>query len=268
MSIVNIIDDAFFNEEPDPITDYVSCIDLHRIPRTIPVWRVHEDRYVEYASLLALCVHFSGLSRHACSRLLASKVRVSHRRLEEYARWTGITDIVDAVWKGYGKLVAYTVYMYYPSHVTDRWTRHLEIRMYVSIPLHIEPRQGLTLIGYDVLIETAKMILEELGFARMMLEMADWDIGTDVKEGIEEIRYPKDVPDRYAPFAFNVRYTPIAKWWCNFARRASFDAAYFVVEDYRRHYTWMPEKYEWSPEDVRDLLSLIYLRIVNRLRYW
>jgi len=262
MSLIDKIDDIFFDVE-DPPTDYVACRDLSQIPRTVAVWRTHRNEYVEYASRLALCVHFSNLGLRKCSSLLHG----AYRRLENYAEYTGIVDYMDSVLKGFGKLVEFQVSFDYSPQNPKHKEVNGKISFYIAIPIHLEPAEAAAIIGEDLILDIAYRILE-----RILLGGGFADYTEFKYEGAREIDINiarNEIPVRYRPFTVKARFLPIADSWCNRITRASFDSAYFHYEDNRGH-EYYPEHTSIlaEPEEVLELVKPAYDAIVDALRYW
>jgi len=256
----------------DPLTDYVSCINLRAIPRTIPIWRVHEDRYVDLSSRLSVCVYQKNKLRE-CSTPLAERERVSLRRLEEYAEHVGIIDTEDGIWKGYGKLVEITIYLKYESERKRSWNRHYEIRLYISVPLNIVDYSKV--FSKSLILGVVRRIMEYIGYDIEFVNSLELDIEKVGKVGfrtremetsfIEE--FLGSIELSYIPTKTNLRYTPIGRVWCNGVIRCSYDSAYFIIHEYERGYTYRAESFFSLPE-VREFLNPLYERVFEVLKYW
>jgi len=268
----DVFQNIFFNSTEDPLTDYVSCKDLRAIPETIAVWRTHSDRYVELASKLSLCVHFTNLGVRRCSRPL----HTAYRRLENYAEYTGIIDKISRKYRGFGKLVEFRLTFEYPAE-RPSLSREGEIAIYVALPLHIDVREFAKEIE-DILIEVAKDILEELGMEFYVY--ADIYLKEPIYEGAREINMStaREIPKSYRPFTEHLVISPIGETWCNNIVRCSYDTAYFVLEEKTHGYFYSPVFMGFIPEVNREkrlnregVLSIvrpIYDRVVERERYW
>jgi len=296
IDFLNLIEDVFYSySEPDPLTDYVSCVNLDRVPRTIPIWRVHTDRYVYLASLLSLCVHYVGRLRY-CSELLAQRERVSYRRLEEYSEWVGIIDTADSVWKGFGKLWEITVYIKYTSSVKSSWDRHFEIRFYISAPLLWSKSDSVIHHNMEVVKEAVIRLLDFLGYHERFvyeIEMLIVEGSEEVKVGFEEIdsdkiysqrgEYLGEIPIQYRPFICNPRYLPVCEKWCNGKIRCSYDTAYWILHEYIKNRTYKPDRLpHWlmleriatgkpmhqTLEETREIVKPFYDAILQAYRYW
>jgi len=276
-SIKNIF--LTFNK-PDPLTDYVECIDLKSIPKDITIWRTHTDSYVDISSRLSLCAHYQNKLRE-CSIPLAKKYYVSYRRLEYYAEFTGQIDRPFKDWIGFGKIVEFTVYLKYESIKRASWSRHYEIRMYISAPL------GLTeyykVFDKKTIVKTAQNVLESLGLPYILIKSLEIVKEKDKsgaereKVGVREISsrvisfgegaYNKLIPREYIPYTFGFLYPNISEYWCNRIARGSYDSAYFIVYDYISDRIFFAEDY-FKPFEVKEILSLLYDKILEKYRYW
>jgi len=143
----------------ESLTQYVECMDLHScIYRA--TWKRHSDTRVELASRLAECIACSNASLRRCSR----RITRNYRRLEDYAKCTGIVERYGRKWIGYGKLVEYTIYFTYKPRSNERKklrnSRRIEVRVYIPVPLNF--------ISYHIL----------------------WDIALSVATDLMEVYYP------------------------------------------------------------------------------
>jgi len=252
----------------DPLTDYVKCINLSVIPRTIPIWRIHEDRYVDLASRLSVCVYQKNKLRE-CSTPLANIYHVSLRRLEEYAEHVGIIDVEDSIWKGYGKLIEITIYMKYDSDRRASWSRHFEIRMYISVPLNITEYSKT--FDKKLLDYMGRRILEWIGFDTELVNLVELE--DEEKIGFREVynTFIREdlgyIPIDYIPTKSSMLYTPVGRVWCNGVFRCSYDSAYFVIHEYVKGHTYRAERF-FSLAEVREILSPLYERVFEVLKYW
>lgn len=143
---------------PDFLVDYVKCIDLRKVLR--PVWRVHRNEYVFYASLLAL--YYAKWDRlRWFSQQIARRYRVSYRRLEYYAEYTGMVDTYYG--KGYGKAIEVT---FYAAKETPRRKRYtIEGRLFAPAPLFVDPvALGHNNTFMNIVERLISIALEMLGF--------------------------------------------------------------------------------------------------------
>jgi len=252
----------------DPLTDYVKCINLRAIPRTIPIWRVHEDRYVDLSSRLSVCVYNVNKLRE-CSMILAEKERVSYRRLEEYAEHVGIIDTENGIWKGYGKLVEITIYLKYESERKRSWNRHYEIRLYISIPLNIVDYSKV--FNKSLILSVIRRIMEWIGYDIAFVNSLELD--RESKIGFREMKssfieeFLGNIELSYIPTKTSILYVPIGRTWCNGVIRCSYDSAYFIIHEYERGYTYRAESF-FSLAETRKLLNPLYERVFEVLRYW
>jgi len=265
-SIKNIFLSRF---QDDPPSDYVSCINLRKIPESITLWKIHKDEYVDWASKLALCTHYNQKLRE-CSETLAELVSTSYRRLENYTEYTCLVERKNREWKGYGKILEITLYLKYESEKRPSWSRHYEVRMYISIPLSLMKYKEV--ITPNTVIETAKSIFDYLEMPFAFVEA----LKPDKKIGYREIRSRivsygeggyKQIPLTYAPYSACPLALDISEKWCNGVERATFDTAYFIVYDYIQGRIYFAEEY-FYPDQVLEILSLLYDAVLEEYSYW
>jgi len=255
----DVFQNIFFNSEKDPLTDYVSCKDLSSIPRTIAVWRTHSDRYVELASKLSLCVHFSNLGVRRCSRPL----HTAYRRLENYAEYTGIIDRIDRKYKGFGKLIECRVTFEYESKTRPSLNRSGEVGVFFAIPLYLNAEYVGKNIEIVLVNEVAPSILYEAGL--------EYAIDSEYYyQGCREIDIltAREIPRQYRPFTKHLMIEPIGESWCNNIVRCSYDTAWFTIEEHIHGYYYTPIYPEIDHEDVLEIISPIYRLIVIGEKYW
>lgn len=183
------------------IIQYVDCIDLHNTVYRA-TWRRHTNRRVELASMLAECVTCSNKALRRCSRSITR----NYRRLEDYAKATGIVERIGTEWVGYGKLVEYTVYFTYKPRSDDkkkqRNARRVEVRVYIPVPLHFLSYNLLWYVAEAIAVDLMEVYYPEL------LYFAD-----RFKEG-----YRLVMSDMISPYENGINGE-----WCNGVARVRLD---------------------------------------------
>jgi len=276
MSLHDVIDEVFYELDPirDEPIDYVSCIDLKPIAKR--AWATHTNDRAMLASLVSVCTHCTDNLRF-CARLLAERYHVSLRRLEDYSRYCGFVLRTVRGWIGYGKLVEATLYYYYQSPRRKRWSRHIEIRLYFTIPIHVT--------SYDTLL---KVILEDLDLiARMIVEHwygvelannLELDEDESIKHGIrivtkDYIEMVEQYVSNLCPLVYEIKtdavHAPccLTEYWCNDVVRSSYDFIQAIVIDYRKKYAGRKNYcYEFDKKEL-TFVNIRYF-IERWFRWW
>lgn len=127
----------------ESLVAYVACIDLREQRRKHKfTWLYHTGDRVEMASRLAEKIAEQMYTEGQTSlRKASTSITRNYRRLEDYAKAIGIVEYRKE-WRGYGKLVEYTIYFRYRSKKKPEWDRHIEVRIYVPYPLHVMNYNG------------------------------------------------------------------------------------------------------------------------------
>jgi len=276
MSLHEIIDELFYELDPikDEPIDYVSCIDL--TPVRERAWATHTNERATLASLVSVCTHCTNNLRF-CARLLAERYHVSLRRLEDYSRWCGFVLRTVRGWIGYGKLVEATLYYYYQSPRRRRWSRHIEVRIYFTIPIHFNAYDILLRMIMDDLDVIARDIIDYWYGAELATEL-DLDEDESIKHGLRVVT--KDVVDLVEQETANVcpiSYEPktdavhapccLTSFWCNEVVRASYDYIQAIVIDYRSRFAG---RRNYCYNFRKDELAFINIRsfIERWFRWW
>jgi len=174
--------------------EYIECIELYGC-KYRSTWKRHTVNRAEMASRLAEC--------YACTRRLrrcSKSLYSAYRRLEDYAKCVGLVDTRNR--KGYGRLCEYTFYYKYDSKKPS-WSRHVEVRVVVPVPLHID-------------CNSIEGIAENYAYNTIEALYMDVPFELEWKKG------GRDVPGEYDGI------------WCNTAARVALDEDVEIeVHDYR-----------------------------------
>lgn len=269
MVLTEIIDDIFYSLDPEEekLTDYVSCIDLAPVRRV--TWSAHTDDRVTLASMLSVCAHITNNLRF-CARKLAKMYNVSIRRLEEYAKYCGFV-MRGIRWFGYGKLVEATLYYAYIHAKRRRWERHLEVRLYFTIPVHFT--------AYDLLLETIIDDLDEIAreiiehwYGLEFEEELDFDREESLKHGLRPMfrdyaEFIEEYISERCPMVYEIMsdavHAPccLTKYWCNDYVRSSYSFIQAIIVDYRlrvgysKNYCYMFDKDELKFIDIESYIE-------------
>lgn len=276
MSLHNAIEEVFMEIDPiqDQPIDYVKCIDLTPVAKL--TWKTHTNDRATLASLLSVCTHLTNNLRF-CARKLADMYHVSLRRLEEYAKWSGFVLRGVEKWIGYGKLVEATLYYAYISPRRKRWERHIEIRLYFTIPIHFNAYDVLLRTTIDDLDEIAREIVDHWYGLELSIEL-DFDREESLKHGLRVIT--KDYVDmveeytaKRCPISFEPRtdavHAPccLTRYWCNEVVRSSYSYIQAIIVDYRQR---VAGRHNYCYNFDKDELSFVNIEsyIERWFRWW
>lgn len=158
--------------------EYLECIDLRGFRAG---WTRLTPFRAELLDELAECVS-NGEPLRRCSKRLWT----SYRRLEETAKRVGIVERRGRRWIAYGKLVEITIYIAYTNDRRPSRNRHIEIRIYLGVPLRRTCKELVELPYYNWLLSIMDMLDPDTREYVLMLD--EYGEAGYAKQGCRELR--------------------------------------------------------------------------------